>query len=77
LGQIGGRSVEPREGDDPDAILSRTEAAVTSGDLGAVLAEVSALPEGAQATMADWVAMVETRVAADAAMAELAATLDN
>jgi len=83
LGQIGGRSVEPREGDDPDAILSRTEAAVTSGDLGAVLAEVSALPEGAQATMADWVAMVETRVAADAAvaassaMAASAATLDN
>jgi hypothetical protein len=77
LGQIGGRSVEPREGDDPDAVLSRAEAAVASGDLEGALTELSALPEGAQAMMADWIALVETRAAADAAMAELAATLDN
>lgn len=77
LGQIGGRSVEPREGDGPDAVLSRAEAAVAAGDLTGALTELSALPEGAQEMMAGWVAQVETRVAADAAMAELAATLDN
>lgn len=77
LGQIGGRSVEPREGDDPDAVLSRAEAAVTAGDLQTALSEVAALPEGAQAVLQDWVAQVETRVSADAALAELAATLDN
>lgn len=77
LGQIGGRSVEPRDGDDPDAVLSRAEAAVASGDLPTALTEISALPEGAQATLNDWVTQAETRVAADAALAELSATLDN
>lgn len=77
MGQIGGRSVEPREGDDPDAVLSRAEAAVVASDLPSALTEIAALPEGAQAMLQDWVAQVETRVAADAALAELAATLDN
>ncbi|WP_341863010.1 hypothetical protein [Gymnodinialimonas sp. 57CJ19] len=77
MGQIGGRSVEPREGDDPDAVLSRAEAAVAAGDLPAALSELTALPEGAQAMMNDWVAQVETRVAADAALAELSAALEN
>ncbi len=77
MGQLGGRSVEPREGNGPDAILSRTEAAVTAGDLPGALTEIAALPEGAQAMLQDWVAQVETRVAADTALADLAATLDN
>ncbi|MBY4894002.1 hypothetical protein KUL25_14680 [Rhodobacteraceae bacterium N5(2021)] len=77
LGQIGGRSVEPREGTDPDAVLSRAEAAVAAGDLDTALSEIAALPEGAQAMLDDWVDQVETRVAADAALAELSATLEN
>ncbi len=32
--QMGARSLEPREGDDPDAVLSRAEAAVASGRSG-------------------------------------------
>lgn len=77
MGQIGGRSVEPREGDDPDAVLSRAEAAVAAGDLPTALSEISALPDGAQAMLEDWVAQVETRASADAALADLAASLDN
>lgn len=77
LGQIGGRSIEPREGDGPDAVLSRAEAAVAAGDLPTALTEISALPEGAQAMLDDWVTQVETRVAADAALAEISATLEN
>ncbi|UWQ95642.1 hypothetical protein K3728_18625 [Rhodobacteraceae bacterium M385] len=77
MGQIGGRSVEPREGDDPDAVLSRAEAAVAAGDLPAALSELTALPEGAQAMLNDWVTQVETRVAADTALAELSAALEN
>ncbi len=76
MGQIGGRSVEPREGADPDAVLSRAEAAVGSGNLRGALNEISALPEGAQATLQDWVGQVETRIAADTALADFAATLD-
>ncbi|WP_226623985.1 COG4223 family protein [Alloyangia pacifica] len=62
--QLGARSVEPRAGDDPDAVLSRAEAALRSGDLGTVLSELAALPEPAQAELAEWTARAETRKAA-------------
>jgi hypothetical protein len=75
MGQLGGRSVEPRAGDDPDAVLSRAEAAVWAGDLAGALAEIAALPEGARAVLAPWVADVETRVAAEAGLAALIAAL--
>ncbi len=75
--QLGGRSVVPREGDDPDAVLSRVGAAVEAGDLTSALTEIESLPEGARSVLADWVAQVQTRADADAALAELAATLDN
>ncbi|MEP3442614.1 MAG: hypothetical protein ABJN72_14150 [Sulfitobacter sp.] len=59
---LGARSVTPREGNDPDAILSRAEAALNSGDLQNALTELDTLPEDAQAAIADW------RAAADAHM---------
>lgn len=61
-GQIGGRAVEPREGDSPDAILSRAQGHVTDGNLAAALDEISALPEGARAEMSGWIADAEARV---------------
>ena len=76
MGQIGGRSIEARDGDDPDAILSRVGAAVDVGDLNAALTEVQALPEAAQAEMADWVALVQARATATDALAAFAAALD-
>lgn len=75
--QIGGRSVVPREGTDPDAVLSRVGAAIDAGDLSTALTEIAALPEGAQALLTNWVGQVQTRADADAALADLAATLDN
>ena len=75
MGQIGGRSVAPRAGDDPDAVLSRVEAAVRSGDLAAALAEIAALPDGAKAILAPWVADVQARAAAEAGLAALTAAL--
>lgn len=66
--QVGARSVEPQEGDSPDAVLSRAEAAVRSGDFGAAVAEISALPEGAQAVLADWSARAQTRADVTAAL---------
>ena len=64
---LGARSVAPREGDDPDAVLSRAEAAIKTGDLSATLAELDTLPEEAQAAIADWRAAADARVAARAA----------
>ena len=75
MGQIGGRSVEPREGDDPDAVLSRVEAAVRAGDLQTALTEIAALPEGARAILAPWGADVEARAGAEAGLAALTAAL--
>jgi hypothetical protein len=60
--QTGARSLEPRDGDDPDAILSRAEAAVRAGDLSQALTELTALPESGQAAMAGWTQSARTRL---------------
>ena len=62
--QLGARSLEPQEGDDADAVLSRVEAAVKEGRLGDALAEAEALPEEAQAQLTDWTDAVKARQAA-------------
>lgn len=59
--QLGARSVTPQEGNDPDAILSRAEAAVRDGDIDAALIEVASLPDTARAEMSAWVDLATTR----------------
>lgn len=71
--QTGARSLTPREGDDPDAILSRAEAALAKGDVGGALAEVATLPDPAKAAMADWTAKADLRQQAVQALTALAA----
>lgn len=71
----GARSMTPREGNDPDAVLSRAEAAVVNGDLSAALSEITALPAAAQEVMAPWVKQARTRIDAIAAVAELSARI--
>ncbi|SHJ87435.1 Uncharacterized conserved protein [Shimia gijangensis] len=75
--QLGARSIEPKEGDDADAILSRAEAALREGRLDGALSELSALPETSQAVMADWRTLAETRVAAVQAVETLAQSLNS
>jgi hypothetical protein len=69
----GARSMTPREGTDPDAVLSRAEAALGAGDLDLSLTEIAALPAVAQEAMAGWTTQAKTRQDALAAVAELAA----
>lgn len=69
--QTGARSVEPKDGTDPDAILSRAGAAVRNGDIGTALAEISALPAPGQEAMAAWTADAQRWDAARAAVADL------
>ncbi|MFC3568353.1 COG4223 family protein [Paracoccus simplex] len=71
--QTGARSVEPREGDDPDAVLSRADAAVKAGDIKGALAEIGGLPQPGQDAMSDWTAKAGVWVEANAALAALAA----
>lgn len=69
--QTGARSLTPVAGTDPDAILSRAEAALTAGDLAAALTEIAGLPPEGQARMAEWAGLAGKRLAALSAMATL------
>ncbi|WP_123641746.1 COG4223 family protein [Histidinibacterium lentulum] len=73
--QLNVRSVEPREGDDPDAVLSRAGAAVDAGRIDHALDELAALPEAAAAALSDWTAAATARVEAQDAIDQLTQTL--
>jgi len=72
LAQTGARSLEPKEGNDPDAVLSRAQAAVDAGNLDAALSEITALPASGQAALQSWAAVAGQRLAAAKAVAEMA-----
>lgn len=72
---LGARSLEPRDGTDADAVLSRAEDALRTGRLGDALAELETLPDEARAELADWTREAETRRAAVAAAEDLNAAL--
>lgn len=71
--QTHARSLAPREGNSPDAVLSRIEAAVQSGDLSMAVAKTKALPEPAQAALAEWLDGARRREAAEQALKALSA----
>ena len=73
--QVGARSLTARDGADPDAVLSRAEAALTAGDVPATLAELDALPDVAKSAMAGWRSGADQRQAAQSALATLSQTL--
>lgn len=60
--QLGARSLEPQEGNDPDAVLSRAEAAVREGRLAKAIDELDALPEAGKAVVTDWIAQANRRL---------------
>jgi hypothetical protein len=72
LRQVGARSLAPREGDDADAVLSRAEAALRQGELGATLALLGELAPAVAAPFAQWKGMADSRLAAQQALADLA-----
>lgn len=73
--QSGVRSLAPRDGNDPDAVLSRAEAALNAADLETTLAELAQLPPAGQEAIADWVAQAQQRLDVTKAASALAATL--
>lgn len=75
--RTGARSVEPREGDDPDAVLSRVGASIKTGNIGDALAEAEALPETARSAMTQWLSSAETRQQALAAVDTLSQELNS
>lgn len=75
--QLGARSVAPREGSDPDAVLSRAEASLKEGRLNDALAEIETLPPAAASALSDWVAMAQARRSAQDAAETLAQSLNS
>ncbi len=74
--QLNVRSVAPREGDDADAVLSRAQAAVSSGQLQTALDEIAGLPDAAKGKLSEWVTVAETRVAAVQAAEDISLSLN-
>ncbi len=71
--QLASRSLAPREGMDPDAVLSRVEDALKRDDLAAALAQAGQLPSESKAALAGWIAAAQQRAGATAGLAELEA----
>ena len=66
--QLGARSLEEKQGNDPDAILSRAEGALARDELQNAVDLLRELPEQGVAEMADWLAAAEGRLKIQAAM---------
>ena len=72
--QLGTRSLEPKDGTDADAILSRAEAALKTGQLHVALTELAVLPDAGKPALEGWVADAAARkdaLAAGDALAQL------
>lgn len=70
-GQTGARSLTPREGPEPDAILSRADFALSERRLADAVAEVRTLDPALQAPLSDWLAQADARIAVDTALGGL------
>ena len=60
--QLGARSVEPKEGTDPDAVLARAEAELAAGNLGAAVNELSSLQELGADELQNWISRAQTHL---------------
>ncbi|PZO67097.1 MAG: hypothetical protein DI498_05020 [Paracoccus denitrificans] len=74
--QTGAHSVEPKEGSDPDAVLSRARAKVADNDIAAALSEIDALPEVSRTAMTEWTAKARAWIAARDAVGALTTPAD-
>lgn len=75
--QLGTRSLQPQEGDDPDAVLSRAEGALNDGMIAKALQEIDVLPGSGKTEMATWIAAAKIRQEAVAAVSVLAEIINN
>ena len=73
--QLGFRSLFPREGTSPDAVLSRAEASVAAGNLQVALVELIDLPKSGQLVLQDWSERARTRLSVLNALSELTRTM--
>lgn len=72
--QLGFRSLTPQRGISADAVLSRAQAAVSDGDIGAALIEIKTLTDVGQTALKEWSLAAEIRIRV---LEELAKISDN
>lgn len=72
---LGARSLAPRDGDSPDAVLSRVEGSLRNGDLAGAIETAQALPQAGQDALSDWLAMAGARDAALQAFSDISDAL--
>lgn len=73
--QLNVRATTPQEGDTPEAILSRVEAAVAADQLDTALTEIEALPDVSKSALADWTDQARARFGATEALTALSTQL--
>ncbi len=73
--QLGARSLQPKDGDSADAVLSRAEAALRNANISGALAELEAISVVAQAPLAEWVNTAKIRQNTVDAITALAETI--
>ena len=71
--QTNARSIEARDGDDPDAVLSRANAEVEAGRIAEALSQIEALPAAGRdaPAMADWLNRANAYTQAQSALTDL------
>lgn len=73
--QIASRSLERREGDSADAVLSRIEDELGRGNLAMAITESESLPPASKAAAAEWLTGLDRLAAAQSALTELSSAL--
>ena len=68
--KLGARSLTPRQGNDPDAILSRVEASIKADNFNDALSLLSTIPESGMIIMTEWIKNLEEWVLVNNTMNE-------
>ena len=76
-GKFGARSLVPRQGNDPDAILSRVEAFIKEDNFNDALSLLSTIPESGMIIMAEWIKKLEDWILINNTMNELDSLIQN
>lgn len=75
--QVTVRSLEPKEGSDPDAVLSRVQGFLNDDNLAAAIEQASTLPDAAKSSISDWLDNANTRLNAVRGLDMLQSSIDS
>lgn len=74
--QLGTRTLEPKAGDDADAVLSRSEGYLKDGDLAGAISELDQLSEIGKSNMSTWITDAGKRLTTQQFVVDIAANIN-